>query len=92
MNRINLVSLYFYLKLNFIFRLFLAKEIENAMSIPGLSSDVYDNDDLERELELLARDQDQKEITSIDHLPDVPINNKTKQKDDLLRELQSWAE
>jgi hypothetical protein len=50
---------------------------------------LYNDADLERELEALA--EDEPNPIDIGSLPDVPITNKTKQKDDSLRDLEAWA-
>ncbi|CAF1155228.1 unnamed protein product [Rotaria sordida] len=64
----------------------IADEIANVLSTqPSGISDLYNDDDLERELNELAK-EDTPEITS---LPDVPTTNKIKQQqNDLSRELE----
>lgn len=58
------------------------------------SSDLYDDADLERELELLAQEEIKEEMTKIGPLPDVPIQSatiKTNNQSEELRELEAWA-
>ncbi|CAF1166613.1 unnamed protein product [Rotaria sordida] len=63
----------------------IAEEIANVLSTqPSGISDLYNDDDLERELNELAK-EDTPVITS---LPDVPTTNKIKQQNDLSRELE----
>ncbi|UJR24535.1 hypothetical protein I4U23_005910 [Adineta vaga] len=67
----------------------LAKEIADAISMPGLgASDLYNDADLERELNELAELDDHDQDVS---LPDVPIHNKIKEKKDPTRELEDFA-
>ncbi len=75
------------------FRFFvLADEIANAISSPGLgASDLYNDADLERELEELAEDEIKDDMMKIGPLPDVPTTNKTKEQNDSLRELEAWT-
>jgi hypothetical protein len=75
------------------FRFFvLADEIANAISSPGLgASDLYNDADLERELEELAEDEIKDDMITIGPLPDVPTTNKTKEQNDSLRELEAWT-
>ena len=63
----------------------------NALSLPGLgASELYNNLDLEKELELLAEDDIKQEMNNIGQLPDVPQTIKTNQENDPLRELEAW--
>ncbi|CAF0869036.1 unnamed protein product [Adineta ricciae] len=65
----------------------LAKEIANAISAPGLSGlDLYDDADLERELEELAGLDEQEDIGTLPEVPAIPI--KTKVPD---RKLEDFA-
>ena len=55
-------------------------------SLGSTALDLYNNDDLERELEALAQDEEKQKISKIASLPDVP----TKQSNDpLLQELEA---
>ncbi|CAF2839130.1 unnamed protein product [Rotaria sp. Silwood2] len=63
----------------------IAEEIANAISTrPSGMSDLYDEADLERELNELAEE----DMPNVKLLPDVPRTNTVKQKEDLLRELE----
>jgi hypothetical protein len=63
------------------------------MAAPGLTaSDLYNDADLERELQNLAEDEERQQMLNIGPLPDVPrTTDKTKEEDDSLRELEAWA-
>lgn len=73
-----------------------AEEIANAISSPILgASDLYNDADLERELELLAEEEVRKDMTKIGPLPDVPASSatlKTTNQADELRTLEAWAQ
>jgi len=72
-----------------------AEEIANAISSPVGSSDLYNDADLERELELLAQEEIKKDMMKIGPLPDVPIQTatiKTNNQSEELRELEAWAQ
>lgn len=57
----------------------------------GLSSNVYDNDELERELELLAAEGNTDRPIDASRLPNVPDTPvRTKATDDQYRELEAW--
>jgi len=80
-------KLYFY----FSFFFFVADEIANAISGPIIGqTDLYNDADLEKELQDLADEEDSQIMLNIGPLPDVP-KSKTKEKDDPLRELEAWA-
>jgi hypothetical protein len=87
----NYLHLIFYIWFLFCF---IADEIATAISSPGLSQrDAIDDDDLLRELDELAQEEDQKQILDIGPLPDVPVtttNDKVKEKDNPQRELEAW--
>jgi len=71
-----------------------AEEIANAISSPVGSSDLYNDADLERELELLAQEEIKQDMMKIGPLPDVPIQTttiKANNQSDELRELEAWA-
>ena len=92
-NNILLVCLYtiFDVKISF---LSLAEEIANAISSPMGSSDLYNDADLERELELLAQEEIKDDMVKIAPLPDVPIQSATikeNNQSEELRELEAWA-
>jgi hypothetical protein len=73
----------------------LAEEIANAISSPIGSSDLYNDEDLERELELLAQEEIKQDMMKIGPLPDVPIQAstiKTNNQSEELRELEAWAQ
>lgn len=79
---------------NFVFFL-IAEEIANAISSPVGSSDLYNDADLERELELLAQEEIKEDMTKIGPLPDVPMSTtavKTNHQSDELRQLEAWAQ
>ncbi len=92
LNKILLVSQnWFDFKWKFSFFV-LADEIANAISSPGLgASDLYNDADLERELEELAEDEIKDDMMTIGPLPDVPTTNQTKEQNDPLRELEAWT-
>jgi len=72
-----------------------AEEIANAISSPIGSSDLYNDADLERELELLAQEEIKDDMIKIGPLPDVPaqkVTVKTNNQTDELRELEAWAQ
>lgn len=81
--------------IEFDFFFVLAEEIANAISSPIGSSDLYNDAELERELELLAQEEIKDDMMKIGPLPDVPIsaNNATKENNQSqeLRELEAWA-
>ncbi len=96
LNNIVLVCLSGLLILNKKIFCFLAEEIANAISSPIGSSDLYNDADLERELELLAEEEIKKDMMKIGPLPDVPNQTaatiKTDNQPDELRELEAWAQ
>lgn len=58
-------------------------------------ADLYNDADLERELELLAQEEITHEMTKIAPLPDVPNPSttiKTNQQVDDLKQLEAWAQ
>ncbi|CAF1076192.1 unnamed protein product [Rotaria sordida] len=76
-----------------------AEEIANAISSPVGSSDLYNDADLERELELLAQEEIKEDMMNIGPLPDVPpvqttttTTIKTNNQSEELRELEAWAQ
>ncbi|CAF3472390.1 unnamed protein product [Rotaria socialis] len=78
-----------------------AEEIANAISSPIGSSDLYNDADLERELELLAQEEIKDDMMKIGPLPDVPIHTttttttttvKTNNQSEELRQLEAWAQ
>ncbi|CAF1525138.1 unnamed protein product [Rotaria magnacalcarata] len=75
-----------------------AEEIANAISSPIGSSDLYNDADLERELELLAQEEIKVDMMKIGPLPDVPIHTtttaavKTNNQSEELHELEAWAQ
>ncbi|CAF1079001.1 unnamed protein product [Adineta steineri] len=67
----------------------IGEEIANAISSPALGgSDLYNDADLERELDELANLDLIEEMTNIGALPEVPTTNKTKEKIDPIRQLE----
>ena len=79
------------------FFFFIAEEIANAISSPVGSSDLYNDADLERELELLAQEEIKEDMMKIDPLPDVPVSTiagtiKANHQSDELRQLEAWAQ
>ncbi|CAF2671735.1 unnamed protein product [Rotaria sp. Silwood2] len=72
-----------------------AEEIANAISSPIGSSDLYNDADLERELELLGEEEIKDDMMKIGPLPDVPIQTttiKTNNQSEELRQLEAWAQ
>ncbi|CAF1466273.1 unnamed protein product [Adineta ricciae] len=72
-----------------------AEEIANAISSPMGTSDLYNDADLERELELLAQEEIKDDMMKIGPLPDVPqqaATIKTNNQSDELRDLEAWAQ
>ena len=60
-------------------------------------SDMYSDADLERELQLLAEEEINQEMTQINPLPEVPQSSKTiqvnhPQPSDQLKDLEAWAQ
>lgn len=58
------------------------------------SSDLYNDADLERELELLAQEEIKDEMVKVGPLPDVPIQSnaaKENNQSQQLRDLEAWA-
>ncbi len=76
--------------------MFIAEEIANAISSPIGSSDLYNDADLERELELLAQEEIKADMMKIGPLPDVPLQSATikanNHQSEELRELEAWAQ
>jgi hypothetical protein len=73
----------------------LADEIASAISSQLGMSDLYNDADLERELELLAEEEISDDMTTIAPLPDVPIDATIGQKQpqvDPLDGLREWAQ
>ncbi|CAF0738710.1 unnamed protein product [Adineta steineri] len=67
----------------------IGEEIANAISSPALGgSDLYNDADLERELDELANLDLAEEMTNIGALPEVPTTNKMKEKIDPIRQLE----
>ena len=59
------------------------------------TSDLYNDADLERELELLAQEEIKQDMMKIGPLPDVPnqpATIKTNNQSEELRELEAWAQ
>jgi hypothetical protein len=61
------------------------------------ASDMYSDADLERELQLLAEEEINEDMTQIKPLPDVPQSSKTievnhRPSADPLKELAAWAQ
>ena len=57
------------------------------------TSDLYSDAELERELELLAEDEVNQEMTQINPLPDVPLPQVSQTgKSTQLRDLEAWAQ
>ncbi|CAF0974198.1 unnamed protein product [Adineta steineri] len=73
-----------------------AEEIANAISSPIGTSDLYNDADLERELELLAQEEIKDDMMKIEPLPDVPSHQtgtiKTHNQSEEIRELEAWAQ
>ncbi|CAF3710346.1 unnamed protein product [Rotaria sp. Silwood1] len=76
-----------------------AEEIANAISSPIGTSDLYNDADLERELELLAEEEIKNDMMKIGPLPDVPIQTttttatiETNNQSEELRKLEAWAQ
>ncbi|CAF1074516.1 unnamed protein product [Adineta steineri] len=73
-----------------------AEEIANAISSPVGTSDLYNDADLERELELLAQEEIKDDMMKIEPLPDVPSHQtgtiKTHNQSEEIRELEAWAQ
>jgi charged multivesicular body protein 4 len=72
-----------------------AEEIANAISSPIGSSDLYNDADLERELELLAQEEIKEDMMKIGPLPDVPAQTgtiKLNNQSEELRELEAWGQ
>ena len=72
-----------------------AEEIANAISSPMGTSDLYNDADLERELELLAQEEIKDDMMKIGPLPDVPqqaATIKTNNQSEELRDLEAWAQ
>ena len=76
----------------FIFFFSIADEINRAISTPTFGSEVYDNDELERELNALANEaREQEEMPHLD-LPDVPTTKiQKKNNEDPLQKLADFA-
>ncbi|CAF5010376.1 unnamed protein product, partial [Rotaria sp. Silwood1] len=75
------------------------EEIANAISSPIGTSDLYNDADLERELELLAEEEIKNDMMKIGPLPDVPIQTttttatiETNNQSEELRKLEAWAQ
>ncbi|CAF4252200.1 unnamed protein product [Adineta steineri] len=67
----------------------IGEEIANAISSPALGgSDLYNDADLERELDELANLDLAEEMTNTGALPEVPTTNKMKEKIDPIRQLE----
>lgn len=59
------------------------------------TADLYNDADLEKELELLAQEEIKEDMTNISPLPDVPKQSNfisTKQQIDQLKTLEDWAQ